>query len=87
MLDREPHEKSQPTHVERRRITALERRLKHLQTRIESTGDNQRSTYDRQEAGALEWAIELLKQHCSGFNQRVIRKVDKVRRDGNREAS
>lgn len=46
--------------VRARRLAALRRRLKHLEERIASHTGSGSLAYDRAEAAALRWALEIL---------------------------
>jgi len=45
-----------------RRLTALRRRLAHLEERINKHTGTGSLTYDRAEAAALRWALEILER-------------------------
>lgn len=49
------------THGERRRIQTLEKRRDHLAERIAQNPDRNLS-YDRAELGALNWALQYIKE-------------------------
>ena len=55
----------------------LEKRIAHLEKRIFEAHEHRVSlSYDIAELGALRWALRIVRQWCTGFNQRLISRIE-----------